>query len=359
MKIFLITPTLAKGGAERVVSTLSKGFSELGHEVIVIVFSPPLLYPTYGKLINYRVSSSKNKRIKIFRIVKTLFNFAKCIYFLKRDFKIYNPDVIFSFMEDANFCAILTGANLCVSVHTNLSYISPWARVVSKILYKKANKVISVSTGQTNDIGARYQLKNLCLIHNPIDLNELSKLKNAKIDFEGEFILAVGRLSKVKNFPLLLEAYSAVIKVEKTAPNLLIIGGGELRDFLQSYVKKLNIEDRVFFWGNIENPFAYMSKCRFFVLSSLSESFGNVLVEAMACGALCIATDCPDGPRDIIKNGTNGFLIKNNDVQSLIEKMLFCLSPEHDFSLIKKAAISSTDRFALKSICLEYLAASM
>src|SRR6185295_8187388 len=95
--------------------------------------------------------------------------------------------------------------------------------------------------------------------------------------------------------------------VRKTRPcQLVMIGAGELENYLKTLVRELGVEESVFFLGWQSNPFKFIARSDIFVLPSLTESFGLVLVEAMACGLPVIATDCPGGSREIVTAGTAG-----------------------------------------------------
>ena len=98
---------------------------------------------------------------------------------------------------------------------------------------------------------------------------------------------------------------------------LHILGDGELRESLARLAGELGIADRVTFLGFQRDPFRHMRKADIFVLSSLWEGFGNVLVEAMAMGAPVVSTDCPHGPGEIIKDGETGLLVPPGDDQPL------------------------------------------
>ncbi len=351
MKVFLIIPTLGKGGAERVVSNLSKGFTELGHDVYVIIFSGPVAYETHGSLINYGINYSSPNKFKI------LFSLLRCVYRLKKDIKQIKPDCVFSFMEFANFCTILSRKSSCVSIRVSLSHITPLSKKISKFLYPKAKKVIAVSSALASDLEEEYHLKNVSFVYNPLNFEQLNNLKNESLDIYEKFILAVGRLEDQKNFYLLINVYAKLLKERsRVMPKLLILGDGILKESFQEHITAMNMENHILLMGNTPNPYKYMKACQLFVLSSLYEGFPNALVEAMACGAVCIATDCPTGPNEIIKHGVNGFLVKNNDVELMKEAMEQCLSDNFDAEKIKAMARKSVEHLSLQNICNKYLA---
>ena len=129
-------------------------------------------------------------------------------------------------------------------------------------------------------------------------------------------VLAMGRLSREKGFDLLLAAWS--IAIERLPDwTLRIVGDGQMREQLVRLARSLGIENRVIFAPFSDDPFSLYSECGIFVLSSRFEGLPYVLIEAMTCGAACISFDCPNGPRELIRNGVNGLLVPAERVDTL------------------------------------------
>lgn len=351
MKVFLIIPTLAKGGAERVVANLSHGLSQAGYEVFIIIFSGPVAYPISGQLINLNISYSSFFKIKI------LFNLIKIVFSIKALLKQHQPDYLFSFMGFANFASILAAGNkACVSERIDLSHVSKTSKFLSSFLYPKARVVIAVSQALSNKLKLEYQLHRVETIYNPIDFERIDTLKREPIDINYPFILTVGRLVEQKNHRLLIEAYASLFSSSKKAiPNLLILGEGTLYHELKNYIKSLGMENHIFLLGNVDNPYKYMHKCSLFVLSSLYEGFPNVLIEAMACEALCISTDCPTGPNEIIQHGVNGFLVNNKSAQAIAKAISYILFDNGGYDISKNKIRESVLFFNLYNISSQYI----
>jgi glycosyltransferase involved in cell wall biosynthesis len=129
-------------------------------------------------------------------------------------------------------------------------------------------------------------------------------------------VLAMGRLSRDKGFDLLLAAWAIAIE---RLPNwkLRIVGDGQLHDQLERQAITLGIATRVIFAPFSDDPFSLYSQCGIFVLSSRLEGLPFVLIEAMTCGAPCISFDCPNGPREVIRDGVNGLLVPAESVDAL------------------------------------------
>jgi glycosyltransferase involved in cell wall biosynthesis len=134
-------------------------------------------------------------------------------------------------------------------------------------------------------------------------------------------ILAMGRLSREKGFDILLEAWC--LAIERLPDwSLRIVGDGKMRDELVRLARTLGIEDHVTFAPFSEDPFTLYSECGVFVLSSRFEGLPFVLIEAMTCGAACISFDCPNGPREVIRDGVNGILVPAEKVEALANAMV-------------------------------------
>ena len=152
-----------------------------------------------------------------------------------------------------------------------------------------------------------------------IDLKEYRFKKNEKIDFKElenkKYIVGIGRLTKQKNFELMINFFK---KISNTHPhlNLAIIGEGENKTKLKKLSISLGVENRIYFLGYQKNVFKYLARAECFILTSLWEDPGFVLAEAALTGIPIISSECPNGPKEIIQN--NGFLFRNNDLDDLL-----------------------------------------
>jgi glycosyltransferase involved in cell wall biosynthesis len=146
-------------------------------------------------------------------------------------------------------------------------------------------------------------------------------------------LLHVGRLDPQKRHKLLFEACAWLVEHEQNF-HLLCIGDGQLRGELEKFVDNLGLNKFVSFLGFIKNPFPFMRRARALVLPSESESFALVLVEALACGCVPVAFDCPHGPRDVLDGGRAGFLVREETPQALAQAIYQALND--DFLVTEK-----------------------
>ena len=157
-----------------------------------------------------------------------------------------------------------------------------------------------------------------------LKIENLKKYKNTPIDLglaDGKrIILSAGRLTRQKNFSYLIEEFSEFLKSNNDFV-LMILGEGEEKKKLIKLIDKKKLKDKIFLLGFKKNVFNYMKKSEVFILSSLWEEVGFVIVEAAMCNTYIISSDCPNGPREFLNDGKNGLLFKNNLNKSLLNTL--------------------------------------
>ena len=165
--------------------------------------------------------------------------------------------------------------------------------------------------------------EKLRLLYDPIlKVNSINTKKREKIDdkfLKIDYILSIGRLTRQKNFLLLINAFGEIIK---RYPNLklIILGEGEDRSKIEKLIENLNLTENVFLEGYKKNIFNYLYNCECYVSSSLYEDPGFSLIESGFLNKFVIAADSNTGPSEILNQSKNGFLFKNDDKDSLVNK---------------------------------------
>ena len=307
-KIGLLITKLNGGGAERTAANLSSLFDEYGEEVYLITFDGSnITYPYKGKLIDLSLGINKN----VFDAIKKN---IKRIIKVKKIKKKYNLDVCISFLDTPNLVNVLSGGKCkkIVSIRNYLSLEKP--SFIRKQLIRfssiRADKTVCISKNVEYDMRNFFKIKEkkLCTIYNPVDIKSLLTIEE-DYTFDKEFsdyfnIVTLGRLTYQKGQWNLIYAIKDIV-VQYPKVRLYILGDGELKNELEELVKKLELEEHVFFLGFISNAHKFLRQCDLFVLTSLFEGLGNVLLEAMALGLPVISTDCKSGPREIIAPNSN------------------------------------------------------
>lgn len=329
MKIAVFLPSLQGGGAERTMLTLANGFAARGLVVDLV------LSDAHG---TYLADVSSGVRIVDLGCQRVFASLPRLIRYLRRE----RPQALLSALSHANIVAICagffarTGTRIVVSERATLSAIlevasSARQRLLPKLmrwLYPAADRVVAVSQGVADDLAAVLGLARdrIAVIYNPVVTAGLLQRSREPLRhrwFSAKdgppVVLAVGRLGAEKDFATLIRAF-AKLRAQRDA-RLVILGEGELRDELSRLVHRLGLHEDVELPGFAANPFAFMRHASLFVLSSRTEGLPGVLIEAMACGAPVVSTECPSGPAEILENGKWGTLVPVGNVEALAEAM--------------------------------------
>jgi glycosyltransferase involved in cell wall biosynthesis len=306
--IILLVSNLKGGGAQRVVSNLSKILSAENHLFICLHDGRDISYPFKGRLIDLQIPPVHHWFIKIV-------NFTKRIIKFKKIRNKINPDYVISFMESSNFINLFSGhaGKTIISVRNYKakrvkSVTGKVFKLLMKLFYKKSWKIVAVSEGIRENLIDHYSLEEnkIEVIYNPVDLGYIREMAAKPLAVEHEplfdypVIITAGKMMRQKGQWHLIRAFSVIKKTIGVNLKLVILGDGVLRPYLVAQIKKLGLEDDVKLLGFQKNPFQYFYKASLFVLPSLFEGFPNALLEAMACGLPVIASDCPTGPREIL-----------------------------------------------------------
>lgn len=315
MKIAIVVSTLDLGGAQRAVSNIVMNLPTDCEIDLILNSREHIVYPYRGNIISLDLEPQENRSGLLYQ-GKVFFKRLRLLRKLKRE-KGYNA--VISFLDSANIANILTGKKFCktiVSVRTRLSGENNWKYkiIVSnlvKLFYNKADKVVAISEGVRQDLIDNFNIKkeNVCTIYNCYDVEEIQEkaampCEEVEVEQDSFSIATMGRFVQQKGQWHLLRAFKEVLKEEPKA-KLYILGEGELQDYLYKMVDELEMRESVVFCGFLKNPFSLISKVKLFVFPSLWEGFGNALVEAMACGVPCIASDFKYGAREIMQDNAD------------------------------------------------------
>lgn len=348
MKIALYLPSLEGGGAERVVVNLANEFVRRRINVDLVLVSKSGLF-----------LREVLERVNIINLKKSraLFSIFSLVRYIQKE----RPDVVLSTLNHTNTIAILAnkiaGVN-CGSVVRVPCYFSlverGYKKLLARMLYPKSNMIIAISEDIKKDLVKTLNIpeKNIEVVYNPIFDESIIEKARQEVDHpffknkHDKIILGVGSLTAIKDFRTLIKAFYELNKrVEQT--KLIILGEGEERSDLERSIMEFNLKERVSLPGFVNNPYAYMAKSDVFVLSSLSEGFGNVIVEAMACGTSIVSVDCPGGPVEILEQGKYGRLVQSGSATAItkaIEEVLD--SPFDPVSLKKRATDFDIEKMA-------------
>tara|TARA_Y100000816_G_scaffold89597_1_gene61807 strand:- start:3105 stop:4238 length:1134 start_codon:yes stop_codon:yes gene_type:complete len=337
MKIFFFIPSLEKGGIERSLSRISRKLIDLGWDVTLLTNELSIEGKSYfeASIKIIRVETPfENKKSLFFQLLNNILLFIK----FRRIINSKKPKLVLAaknfplavFLKKFskhNFKLILREAvdpHVAASIQRN--YI--FERIIlfiKRIIYPKSDRIIAISNGVKISLVDKLSIdsKMVNVIYNPAADEKIIDLSQEFTDdysFKNYTIVNIGRLTKQKDHLTILKAFKLVIK--KTKCNLLIIGEGSEKENIENYIRNNDLENYVKLLGYKSNPWKYLSKSNLFVLSSIWEGFGNVIVESMLLGIPVISTRCKSGPAEILENGKYGKLYDIYDYTKLSELIL-------------------------------------
>ena len=214
----------------------------------------------------------------------------------------------------------------------------PKLNLFRRFLWKSCSKKIYKITCPTRDLLSYlkktniFESEKILYLQDPI-INIEDYIKKIKINTNdisnkiknyNNYFLAVGRLTKQKNYSYLISEFNKYLKIDKDGI-LLIIGDGEDEKNLKKQIKNNDLSHNIFILNKINNVYPFMKKARALLLSSLWEEVGFVIVEAAFCNLFVISSDCPNGPKEFLENGEAGYLFqsnKKNELKKKIEKFV-------------------------------------
>jgi GalNAc-alpha-(1->4)-GalNAc-alpha-(1->3)-diNAcBac-PP-undecaprenol alpha-1,4-N-acetyl-D-galactosaminyltransferase len=355
MRLTLIISSLTSGGAERAAILLAEGFIAKGYDVVIVTLYSQehdfYKIPKEVKILNLNIANNSSN------FIQALLNNFSRIRVLRQVISLQNPDLVISFMEITNILTLLalTGTKYPVFVsEQNNPITNSKGKMWDKLrffIYPKATMVVSTSQGVDNYFDWLPKAKR-AVIHNPLaTIEDVKDPVNLPVgaDPDKKWVIAMGRLTYQKGFDILLSAFHKIAH-KYSDWQLIILGEGQLRPEIEHLREHLELTHQVILPGVIRNPFPLLKQSKFFVLSSRFEGFGNVLIEAMACGLPVISTDCPSGPREIIRDGVDGILVPNEDISALTAAMDCLMSNEQERQRLAAHAPEGVTRFSLEKI---------
>lgn len=355
--LVIYLPDLAGGGTERMHVNLAPHFLAAGMRVTF------LLDRRSGPLLD---KVPEGAEVHVLGASRQVAAIPKLVDYLRTN----QVDFLISNMEHGNVISIWArklasvATRIIVAQHCSFrDQVSRgnWKFKIMPMLYRrmlpKADAIVCVSNGVAAEIAdvCGLGLSRINVIYNGAVTAELRQAAEQPVDHpwfsQGEPVLvAAGRLVELKDYPTLLRAFATLVK--NRPARLVILGDGPLRNSLGNLARELGVADRVDLAGFVANPMPFMRNAAAFVLTSRAEGFGNVLVEAMACGTPVVSTDCPHGPAEILDYGRFGRLTPPGDPDALAAAILATLdAPLPAAQLEERAAV-----FSIRQCVLDYLA---
>lgn len=318
-KVLFVIPSLSKGGAERVISSVSNHLC-LNEEIevnILTFFTTDKDYSVNNKIKVHVLSGGDNEQYKKIGAWERLKLIRKKVNEIK-------PDIIFPFLDHVFVYVMIAltfskyKKKVCYAMRANPNFQHGLTQKLTKCYMRSAYKIILQNEGQKGLLSKSKKKKSV-IIPNPIDSKYLDYQKN--FENEPKYIISVGRLENQKNYELAIKSFA---NVSKKHPNLkyLIFGQGSLHDSLVKLCKELGVEDKVEFKGFTSDFKEIYGVGDIFLMSSNFEGMPNALAEAIAVGLPVISTNCDFGPSDLILDSKIGILVDGNSEELFTNKLM-------------------------------------
>jgi glycosyltransferase involved in cell wall biosynthesis len=356
-KALFILPNLGAGGAERTTLQVLGELSARGFEPTIFLIKhqgqfleevPP------GVQVRWSLEPGEKLYRNAPRFTRALLRYARA------------SDVVVGAMEhEACYFAWLASRiarrpvvgwiHAVMSEH--LRDVSSTHTVLAKQIYPRLDKLVFPSQASADSLGSVVHLDpaKIAIIPSHVDCDSLQALAMQPLpEWAGEIfskptVINVGRLVPSKGLDLLIRAHARV-RGSGLDHNLLLVGQGSARCELENLADNLGVRGSVFFAGFLRNPYALMKAADVFALSSRFESLPLVLLEALAVGNAIVASDCPGGPREVLRGGRNGVLVVPNDEGALASGITELLRDDAKRDELKAAAPIRAREFSAENL---------
>lgn len=352
IRILFVISLLKYGGAQKILSFLANNLSSKGYEVYIYTFAGNTIDYKLNKEVIVLYEDKVHKNI----LVKKFAPFFKT----RRIIKQINPDVVISFLTNANFlsiiCTLFTKIPVIISERSDPYYEKNIMLSFMRLFYRFADGAVFQTTGARNYYSEKIR-KISTVIPNPVigeyenSLLPFSKRKN-EIAFVARFDI------KQKRQDVIVKAFKKVVEKYKEM-KLVFYGDGPDLEKIMRMVERYNLSNNVIFKGKIDNVNCAIKDAKLFVLTSDYEGIPNALIEAMSIGLPVISTDCsPGGARSLIEHKKNGLLVPRGDIDELANSIIYLLDNPDIAEMLGKEAkkiIETLDSNKILDLWEDYL----
>jgi len=363
LTVCFVIPSLDGGGAERVAVQILNALDEARWDRSMYLFE---------RRGPYLADLSPAIHLEVAHASSRLGRWRALRRFVRR----VRPDVVVAFLS---YLSVLSaaraagvGARVVFAVGTPMSAFLtdsdyPWSRPWSRRIFTTAMRIgcavadviVATSQGVADDLidsfgGSPGRVR---VVNNPVDLGAVTSAALEPLDavdaarWRPPVIVAAGRLADVKNYRLLIEAF-AILR-ERTPASLFILGQGDQEPAVRAMIQDRNLGGCAHLCGFRKNPWSYIARADVFALTSRYEGFGNVLVEAMACGVPVVATTSP-GTQEIVTTGADGLLVDRHEPAEFAAALARVLDDAQLRQRMAETARQHAERYRTESVVLAY-----
>ena len=339
-KVLFLSYDLKDGGSPQVLSNILNHLNRHEFDPVLVTYSDARVFPIPERITEHILYVEGGGSL----LHKLKANLT-AVFRLRRVLRQEKPEVAVGMGGMTNWGLILAAklagskASVIIGEHGTgaLKYredrmTSPIMSLLNRFLYPLADRIVAISNGVREYLVKELKLPEhkIVSIHNPVDVQKIQRLSQEHVDDDWlrdkdkPVVLWVGRIAAIKGLKYLICAFESVLK--QVDARLIIVGEGAERDAIENRVIQKGLKEKVRFAGFQSNPYRYMSRSSVFAFPSLSEGFGMVLVEAMACGLPVVSTDCVAGPAEVLENGNCGILVPVGDAEALAKGIVRVLT---------------------------------
>lgn len=357
MKVYMFIAHMGVGGAERVCVSLANEFHRLGNEVHIVVLD--LKNDVNTQLLDEGIS------VHPLGVSRLRYAFFPMLSFVRKEkpesMLVFGNEmgILLNTMRRLHLIQLRIVLRVLNNVNISLDKAEHVSKTVENYLKKQQKQLKDMEEVVAQCDGMRQMLLERGLvtesqvhtIYNPVSEKIVQATEKAKAERSSDYTFTfIGRIDPQKNVGDLLESF-AIVHEKREHARLLIVGDGILTEEMKEKAKALGIESHVSFLGlrkDMENIYAASDAV---VLTSKYEGMPNCLIEAIACGIPVVSYDCPIGPREIVVDDKNGYLVPFMDKEAMAEEMILCINKPWERSQIKESA----KKFDVHAIAPKYL----
>ncbi|MCI9360548.1 MAG: glycosyltransferase family 4 protein [Hungatella sp.] len=343
MKITIFANGVSNGGAEHVACNLANYFVAHGYAVDLLTMADD--EPTYfiEKDVRRIILIEEKERRSFF------YNTKLRLMRIYRYCKEADTNCYIAIMQAATLSLLsmkrILKAPVIITERSNPNRYAWNKKLLLKMFVSKADACVFQNKGQIEFYKKWMGKCKTVIIPNAVSVN----INTVDWDKREKKIVAVGRLNKVKNYPMLIKAFSKIADIDKEY-KLFIYGEGEERINLDSLIKKFGLDGRVQLCGFVRNIADYIKNAKIYVLTSDYEGMPNSLMEAMSLGLACISTDCESGSlRELISN-QRGILVPTGNVDILADSLKRLIQNDSVAKVIAQNAVTVRNEFSENNI---------
>ncbi len=353
--ILIFMPSMEGGGVEKNIIIISNYLTKHRKNLKLITYDRKFK-DQFNKKIQYIIPKSKKGNVSKY------YKYFQCLRLLINEVVKNNNILVFAFQANI-YCLILAKIfDFKIIVRSNSSP-SGWNKnflknLIFKIFFKFANSIIVNSKAFQSEINKKLKVKSK-LIYNP--LNKFEIMSKSKKKFTLNFfknrnsikILNIGRYTDQKDQITLLKALDLI--KNKIKFEAIFIGYGSNKNSLINFVEKNNLKNNVKILDYQSNPYNFLRYSDILVLCSIYEGLPNVILEALTLKKFVISSDCPTGPKEILKSGKFGYLFKPRNFKKLSKLIIRYTKNKKKCKQKAIAGYKSLYRFDYKKNCKKYL----